>query len=387
MKQLPGKWNVACIIMLLLASICIFHTPVEAASNVQVKYAGVTKTYKNKKTEVNVNGKKIGLSKLPIFMKDGSYMGPASIILKSGPIKVGYKSSSNHKKLVLTYKNHVLEMKSGSKNALLDGRPTEFGTAPIYGKYKVGGYSRWMVPLKSICTRLGINYRLGSDGLIRLTGNVNSTVAPQAEPAESTSAAKEETAASTEKIVVVLDAGHGGSDSGAIGNGKAEKNMTLAIVRAAKSYFDKDDRFKVYYTRVSDTYPSLTGRCDIANKVNADIFVSCHINSYLASSTGSETLYNPNRTVSTKKNGLDSLSLAKAMHSKLVATTGFPNRGLVKRTDLCVLNRTKMPACLLEFGFITNKKECISMNTNLSRYGKGVYEGIVSYMKTKNKIK
>ena len=57
------------------------------------------------------------------------------------------------------------------------------------------------------------------------------------------------------KQIVVLDAGHGGSDSGAVANGYKEKNMTLKIVQAAKSYFDDDPDIKVYYTRLSDTYP------------------------------------------------------------------------------------------------------------------------------------
>ena len=74
------------------------------------------------------------------------------------------------------------------------------------------------------------------------------------------------------KQIVVLDAGHGGSDSGAVANGYKEKNMTLKIVQAAKSYFDDDPDIKVYYTRLSDTYPSLTERSDLANEVGADRF-------------------------------------------------------------------------------------------------------------------
>ena len=79
------------------------------------------------------------------------------------------------------------------------------------------------------------------------------------------------------KQIVVLDAGHGGSDSGAVANGYKEKNMTLKIVQAAKSYFDDDPDIKVYYTRLSDTYPSLTERSDLANEVGADRFYSVHI--------------------------------------------------------------------------------------------------------------
>ena len=82
------------------------------------------------------------------------------------------------------------------------------------------------------------------------------------------------------------------SDSGAVANGYKEKNMTLKIVQAAKSYFDDDPDIKVYYTRLSDTYPSLTERSDLANEVGADRFYSVHINSAGSSATGTETLYN-----------------------------------------------------------------------------------------------
>mgnify|MGYP000700724132 FL=1 len=66
------------------------------------------------------------------------------------------------------------------------------------------------------------------------------------------------------KNILVLDAGHGGSDSGATGNRLREKDLTLSIVLAAKKQFDKDKNYAVYYTRTTDTYPSLTDRSDLA---------------------------------------------------------------------------------------------------------------------------
>lgn len=72
--------------------------------------------------------------------------------------------------------------------------------------------------------------------------------------------------------VIVIDAGHGGKDSGATGNGYIEKNMTLKIVQNIKTNFDSDPLYKVYYTRLSDWYPTLTERYDLANAVNADRF-------------------------------------------------------------------------------------------------------------------
>ena len=159
----------------------------------------------------------------------------------------------------------------------------------------------------------------------------------------------------------VLDAGHGGSDSGAVANGYKEKNMTLKIVQAAKSYFDKDPDIKVYYTRLSDTYPSLTERSDLANEVGADRFYSVHINSAGSSATGTETLYNSKGYKSST--GLTSYSWSATIHPYIRSATGFTNRGLVNRTGLAVLRHTKTSSTLTEIGFISNKSEAKKMNS------------------------
>lgn len=183
------------------------------------------------------------------------------------------------------------------------------------------------------------------------------------------------------KHVVVLDAGHGGSDSGAVGNGYYEKNFTLSIVKAAKTYFDANSDYKVYYTRLTDTYPSLSERYTLANEVNADIFVSVHINSAGSTATGTETLYNPDRN---KKNsaGLTCYQLANYTQKRVQAATGFSNRGLKQRctrlgNGLAVLNNNNGPATLTEIGFISNKTEAKKMAANLNNYGQAVYQAIV----------
>lgn len=179
--------------------------------------------------------------------------------------------------------------------------------------------------------------------------------------------------------VVVLDAGHGGSDSGAVGNGYKEKNFTLSIVKAAKEYFDDNKDYKVYYTRLSDTYPSLKERYDLANAVDADIFVSVHINSAGKTARGTETLYNPDRNK--KQNGLNCYELAKIVQVEVKSATGFIDRGLKKRSTrlnngLAVLNHNNGPATLTEIGFISNATEAKKMAKNLKQYGKAVYEAI-----------
>lgn len=361
---------------------------VDAASTVKIVYKSKKYTFQKKKTAFYLNGKKTSIKKTPIFLKEGSYMGPAATLFKSSALKVNYKASSDHKTLVLTYKNHVLRMTSGSKKVTIDGKADEFGTAPVYATYKSSKKTTWIVPIKSVCSRLGIGYAYASNGKIKLSGTANSaaTKAP-------TTPVPQSAAADKDIVTVVLDAGHGGSDSGCSMYNIAEKNLTLAMVLAAKKRFDKDERFKVYYTRTLDTFPALTARPKLANDVKAEIFISVHINEGSPSSataTGTETWYSEKRKAATAIGNLNSKDLATYIHNSVLKATGFPNRGLVNDyRNLCVLRETKMPACLIEVGFISKKAEALAMNnaTNKDRYGEALYTGLVNYLKTKGRIK
>ena len=122
-------------------------------------------------------------------------------------------------------------------------------------------------------------------------------------------------------------------------------------------------------------------RYALANEVDADIFVSVHINSAGKTATGTETLYNPDRNKS--QNGLNCKELATVVQSKVRAATGFKNRGLKQRctrlkNGLAVLNNNDGPATLTEIGFISNPTEAKKMASNLSTYGKAVYNAIVA---------
>ena len=182
------------------------------------------------------------------------------------------------------------------------------------------------------------------------------------------------------KNIVVIDAGHGGTDSGAVGNGLREKDLTLSIVLGAKKYFDENKNYAVYYTRTTDTYPSLTARSQLANDVGADYFLSCHINSASATAKGSETLYNSQGYKAT--NGVTSYKWAANVHNFTKAATGFTNRGLVNRTGLAVLRHTRTASTLTEFGFITNKAEAASMKANTDKYGKAMFNSVVKMFQT-----
>ncbi len=129
--------------------------------------------------------------------------------------------------------------------------------------------------------------------------------------------------------VLLLDAGHGGSDPGASGNGIIEKNMNLTIMQKVANALSGTD-IKVYVTRNSDVYPSNSSRAQTANAI-ADAMVSIHMNSGSTVANGTEVLYknHANDTGS----GLTSEKLAQLLQESIVAATGNTSRGTKLRTD------------------------------------------------------
>ena len=145
--------------------------------------------------------------------------------------------------------------------------------------------------------------------------------------------------------LICIDAGHGGKDSGAVGNGVIEKTIALKTALALGEML-KEQGFDVVFTRTSDVYVQLNERCKIANSKNADLFISVHINSAAnENAKGTETLcYSKNK-------------FAELVQKNLVSTLNTNDRGVKERKDLAVLNGTKMTAVLLELGFLSNREE------------------------------
>lgn len=153
-----------------------------------------------------------------------------------------------------------------------------------------------------------------------------------------------------EQVKIVVDAGHGGTDSGAVGNGLREKDLTLSISQKVAENLRADPKFDVVMTRESDTFPTRPERVRMANEGGADLFISVHINAATASAKGTETYYKSEK----------SKSYANTVHKYLVQATGFTDRK-VKQAGFEVIRDTKMPAILVEIGFITNPSEAQQM--------------------------
>ena len=174
--------------------------------------------------------------------------------------------------------------------------------------------------------------------------------------------------------VIVVDAGHGSHAAGAVKLGISEKSLNLAIVQQLKKLFDEDKRrIRVYYTRTSDTNPTLDQRVQLANKANADLFISVHNNS---DATGNFTKVKGTQVMYSESDDakLSSKKLAEICLKNVVDTTGSENRGLLKGDSIYIIRTSKVPVALIEVGFMTNYKELDLLNS--TSYQKKAAEGI-----------
>ncbi|MFC2370588.1 N-acetylmuramoyl-L-alanine amidase [Segatella oris] len=235
--------------------------------------------------------------------------------------------------------------------------------------------------------------------------------------------------AANHKFTLVIDAGHGGTDHGAPGSYSKEKDLTLKYALAFGRYVeDNSPDVRVVYTRKTDVFVTLAGRADIANKCNADLFLSFHINAVTGSKSAHgfqswtlgrgehsgdrgikanldvakrensvmflekdyKTVYKGFDTNSSEsdimyefiadKNREKSVELSRLLQQYVCASTGRVNGGS-HQNNLAVLRLTSMPSCLLELGFIStpDEEDFLNDDASVALYVKGVYNAFMKY--------
>ena len=229
--------------------------------------------------------------------------------------------------------------------------------------------------------------------------------------------------AANKKFTLVIDAGHGGHDAGALGAFSKEKNINLNVALAFGRYVeDNCPDVKVIYTRKKDVFIPLHTRADIANRNKADLFISIHTNAVpkgkrvmgletytlgmhragtnleVAKRENSVILiekdykqryegFDPNSSESyimfefmQDKNMAQSVELAKYVQKHACASANRQNKG-VKQAGFLVLRETSMPSCLIELGFITTPEEEQFLNSGdgIDRLGYGIYKAFLDY--------
>lgn len=183
----------------------------------------------------------------------------------------------------------------------------------------------------------------------------------------------------THKYLVVIDPGHGGIDPGCIGySGTEEKGITLSISKMVYRQSLSEPEIEIYLTRKTDRHIELYDRINYANRLGADLFISIHANAHYEKYVkGIETF------IAERLNGHQSLEgskLAEAIQRNLVSKLGGRDRG-IRETPLFI-RKARMPAVLVEVGFLTNPWEeaKLKMVHYQSKVAAGIIRGIKDYL-------
>lgn len=168
---------------------------------------------------------------------------------------------------------------------------------------------------------------------------------------------------------IMLDAGHGGKDPGAVYNGRREKDDTLRLVLAIGEIL-QNHGLDVEYTRTTDVYESPYEKAMEANNAGVDYFVSIHRNSFPTDNvvSGVESLVYDLSGIK--------LEMAENINEQLEAI-GFVNLGVKARPNLVVLRRTTMPAVLVEVGFINSNTDNQLFDQNFEDIAQAIAAGIL----------
>lgn len=193
--------------------------------------------------------------------------------------------------------------------------------------------------------------------------------------------------AQKKEVVVVIDAGHGGTDPGNLSDNPKhmqEKEINLAIALKMGEYVTSLlQNVKVIYTRTDDSFVSLGDRVEKANSKNADIFISIHCNaSPRKSIAGTESHVNSFKSK-------DAVDLARIFEKEFSNRVGRKSRGVKTNDDrqhsLQLLKFTKMTSVLVECGFMTNVNEAVFLNTSQGQdlLASALFRGLRTYLQSK----
>lgn len=175
---------------------------------------------------------------------------------------------------------------------------------------------------------------------------------------------------------IMLDAGHGGEDPGAVAGGRQEKDDNLRLVMAIGDILEKSG-VDVLYTRTTDIYQTPFQKAQIANESGADFFISIHRNSSPVNNQ-----YSGVETLVYDKSGIK-LEMAENINAEL-AKIGFENLGVKARPGLVVLRRTRMPALLVEVGFINTEQDNILFDERFDDIAQAIADGILMTLDIRN---
>ena len=240
----------------------------------------------------------------------------------------------------------------GGLRILVDGKPLDASGAYINEEGST------MIPLRAVAEALGCDVSWDPK-----TQTVNIASSPDGPSAPQYSG------------LIVLDPGHGGSANGAEYGGVKEKDLNLSIALQAAELL-RQAGLDVLMTRTDDRDVDLYERTDLANGQEADLFVSVHCN---ASVDHNDALGIYTCAYSESSKGWE---LAETLYQTMQAATGAPAFGMEPRPNLAVLRTSKMPAALVECGFMSTPEELALLVQPMyqARLARGIADGVLAYL-------
>ncbi|MBU8684203.1 N-acetylmuramoyl-L-alanine amidase [Bacillus haynesii] len=172
---------------------------------------------------------------------------------------------------------------------------------------------------------------------------------------------------------VYVDAGHGGEDSGAVGNGLLEKDVNLEVAKLVDEKL-KEDGADTVASRTDDTFLTLEDRVAKASRNASDLLISIHANSAVPEASGTETYFDSTYQAA------DSERLASNIQERLPDALGTRDRG-VKESGFYVIKHSQMPSVLVELGFITNQTDADKLESPeyQEKAAGAIADAVVSY--------
>lgn len=278
--------------------------------------------------EIIVNGEKI-LPERDLLLINGRMLAPAKTVFENLGARI--ECSSDSRKIDMIKDDVTISMEVGSNIAKVSDADSIMDAPPLLIRETV------MVPVRFVSQALGADVEW--DGLNRVA-YIGENLTKPAVPEKS-----------EKNHIVVIDAGHGGKQQGAVYGGVKEKDLNIDVAKRLDELL-KAEGIKTYMTREKDMDMDLYERSELANKVGANLFVSIHHNAGNSEYSGSMTLYCPS-----SKGSFTGRDLAEIVQKEITSKLGTKNLGTISRPNLVVLRTTKMPAVIAEIGYMTNSAE------------------------------
>lgn len=314
---------------------------------------------------LRLNGESIS-GEMPGVIYQSRTLAPLRLLAEGLGARVEWMPSSAQ--VLITREEETVLLTLGSATAYVNGEPRELpdGVPATMVSYQGQGYT--MVPLRFFSQSLGC--RVGweqtsytakvyeSDYIADLLEPLDAPIDPSC-------------------YTIALDAGHGGSASGAVYEETMEKDLTLSMTQKVQELLAALG-YNTVMTREEDQYVDLYERAEIANRANADIFVSIHCNA-ADKHPDFEGLYVYHYPWS-----WSGMTLAQSIQTPACAFTGAVDRE-IDSANFVVLRETKMPAVLVETGFMTCSWELERLKDDAyqTRMAQGIVQGIIQYLNAK----